>query len=160
MNPGAIPVKWKGTADEFGAALAAGDFDCDGYTDLAIGVPNSSLGGRGNAGAVQVIYGSSVGLAAARNQHWSQLGGWVDKEGDDTGLHSGDIYGGPEDNDRFGGALTAGDSNGDGYTDLAIGVYKEDITAVVDAGAVNLLYGSVDGSTWVGNQFWDQSGGH
>jgi hypothetical protein len=91
--------------DEFGAALATGDFDQDGYTDLAIGVPNSNVGGRVNAGAVQVIYGSSAGLVAADNQHWSQRGGWVDNEGDGTGVYTGDIYGGPEDDDRFGAAL-------------------------------------------------------
>ena len=36
----------------------------DGYDDLAIGVPGESVGDKGNAGAVNVVYGSSEGLTA------------------------------------------------------------------------------------------------
>lgn len=112
--------------------------------------------GAFNAGAVQIIYGSVDGLAAANNQFWSQSRGWVDPEGDGSGVFLGDIYGGLEDNDRFGSSLAVGKFNGDDYADLAIGVYNEAIGNIGGAGAVNVLYGSATGLTWVDNQFLSQ----
>lgn len=141
----------------FGSVLATGDFDDDGYSDLALGVKFSHVGGQSSAGAVQVIYGSETGLAAAGNQVWTQGGGLIDDAGDGSGVFLGDIYGGPEEGDEFGTSLTAGDFNGDGYADLAIGVPEESIGNIERAGAVNVLFGSETGLTWVGNQFLSQS---
>jgi hypothetical protein len=143
--------------DHFGKNIATGDFNNDGYTDLVIGIHNSMATGAFNAGAAQIIYGSADGLAAANNQFWSQSGGWIDPEGDGSGIFLGDIYGGPEDDDRFGTALAVGNFNGDDYADLAIGVSGEGIGNINGAGAVNVLYGSVDGLTWVDNQFLSQN---
>ena len=58
-------------------------------------------------------------------------------------------------------SLAAGDFNGDGFSDLAIGSDSEDVPAflggtVVDAGAINVLYGSPAGLTANGNQFFSQ----
>ncbi len=63
--------------DQFGSSLATGDFDGDGFDDLAIGVPAESLGEAPDpivpgAGAVAVLYGSASGLTAVGNQLWSQ----------------------------------------------------------------------------------------
>lgn len=41
--------------DKFGSALATGDFNKDGNSDLAIGVPLESVGVRTKAGAADVI---------------------------------------------------------------------------------------------------------
>jgi len=53
------------------------------------------------------------------------------------------------DGDRFGTALAAGDFNGDGKKDLAIGAPFDDIetngVARADAGEVDVVYGSSDG---------------
>src|SRR5688500_14741250 len=40
---------------------ARADFNADGFADLAVGVPNESVGAVESAGAVQVIYGSTAG---------------------------------------------------------------------------------------------------
>jgi hypothetical protein len=44
----------------FGAALAAGDLDRDGFADLAVGAPG--------AGAVQLLFGAGRGLVVARSR--------------------------------------------------------------------------------------------
>lgn len=59
--------------EHFGAALAVGDFNGDGRDDLAVGVPDEDVGAAGNAGAVNVLYGSSSGgLTSTLNQFWHQ----------------------------------------------------------------------------------------
>ncbi len=49
-----------GADDQFGSALAIGDFNDDGADDVAIGVPDESPGG-----AVRVMYGSTDGLTGS-----------------------------------------------------------------------------------------------
>ena len=63
---------------------------------------------------------------------------------------------GAEAGDVFKDSLACGDFDGDGFDDLAIGVPGEDIGAVVDAGAVNVLYGSGSRLTASGDQLWHQ----
>ena len=48
--------------DQFGRAVAGGDFDRDGYADLAIGVPGEDDGSRRDAGTVIILSGSDNGL--------------------------------------------------------------------------------------------------
>ena len=132
--------------DKFGKALAVGDFDGDGTYDLAVGAPDEAIGIIERAGAVNVIYGAaSGGLDETGNQFWNQ---------DIAG-----VEGDAEETDRFGSALAAGDFDGDGYDDLAIGVPDEDIGTVVDAGCVQVMYGTASGLTAVGDEIWDQGGG-
>jgi hypothetical protein len=111
--------KW----DSFGAALATGDFDADGRDDLAIGVPGEGLTANQRAmdygdGAVHVVYGTRDGLRGARSEMWTQ------------NLLKGE----PRYYDRFGAALAAGDFNGDGDDELAVGVPGEKAVQVL-AGA-------------------------
>ena len=128
--------------DLFGRALTVGDFDGDTFSDLAIGVPGDPVSGVSEAGAVQVVYGSADGLTATKNQLWHQ--------------NQPDVTSDPEPEDHFGSALAAGDLNGDGYADLAVGVPDEDVESVVDGGAVNVLYGSPDGLIATGDPAWNQ----
>lgn len=139
--PGILPGDLE-AFDYFGTSLAAGDFDRDGYDDLAVGVPFEDLGEHQGAGLVQVLRGSRSGLTNAGNQMWGQ---------DTPG-----IVDSAEDADFFGLALAAGDFNGDAATDLAIAVPQEDLT-VIDAGLVHVLYGSVGaGLSADGSQAWAQ----
>lgn len=132
--------------DRFGTALAIGDFNCDGFADLAVGVPDENLGsGAPDAGAVNVLYGSRNGLTATGNQEWDQGRSGVDGE--------------PTDGDRFGAALAAGDYNGDGCSDLAVGAPGESVSGFDGAGAVNVLYGSRSGLSATGDQLWHQDAG-
>jgi disulfide bond formation protein DsbB len=58
--------------DIFGTSLGIGDFDGDGYADVAVGVNSEDVGKNENAGAVNVLYGSSLGLTSKNNQMWHQ----------------------------------------------------------------------------------------
>jgi hypothetical protein len=146
---------WQGAAgvvgtaedsDQFGSALAAEDFDNDGFADLAVGVPFEDIGGVADAGAVNVLYGSAGGLTGNGSQLFRQ--------------GAGGLAGAPEVRDQFGLALAAGDFNNNGPADLAIGALFEDIGGVPSAGAVNVLYGSAGGLTGTGSQlFWQGAPG-
>ena len=73
-----------GTGDRFGQALAAADFDHDGFSDLAVGIPYRDvvavdLSIRPRAGAVLVLYGSVGGLVEAQAQYWRQGAGGVER---------------------------------------------------------------------------------
>src|SRR2546429_4761819 len=46
------------TGDQFGFAAAVGDFNADGFSDLAVGVPFESIGSTASAEAVAILYGS------------------------------------------------------------------------------------------------------
>ncbi len=120
--------------DNFGASLTTGDFDADGYGDLAIGVPGQSS----HSGAVHMFYGGPTGLSSLRNRVFMQ-----------GSLGIADLA---EPDDAFGSQVAAGDFNSDGYDDLAIGVPGENSTA----GAVHIVYGRTAGLDAPGNQFIHQ----
>jgi hypothetical protein len=61
-----------------------------------------------------------------------------------------------EPGDQFGGALAAGGFNNDDFAELAVGVPAENVGAVQDAGAVNVLFGSAGGLTGAGSQLFTQ----
>jgi hypothetical protein len=130
--------------DQFGSALAVGDFDGNGYDDLAVGVPYEDIAGAGNdAGVVHVFYGGMGGLSSSQ---------FVDE---------GSVPGGDaEGDDRFGAALAAGDFDGDGYDDLAVGALGEDIEVSGadrnDGGRIHLLYGTASGLAASGSHSIDE----
>lgn len=128
--------------DSFGAALATGDFNADGFADLAIGVPGEGLGTKDNAGIVTVLYGSLIGLLASGSQVWHH---------DTAG-----VKGKADAEDQFGSSITAGDFNADGIDDLAVGIPGDTVNTKLSAGSVTILRGSPAGLTDLGDQLWSQ----
>src|SRR2546423_13962095 len=54
-------------------------------------------------------------------------------------------------------ARARADFNGDGFSDMAVGVSAETLGGQDRAGAVNVIYGSATGLAPAGNQFWTQA---
>jgi hypothetical protein len=61
-----------------------------------------------------------------------------------------------ESEDRFGAALLAANLNGESHADLAVGVTGESVGQASRAGAVQVIYGSTNGLSATGDQFWTQ----
>jgi hypothetical protein len=90
--------------------LRAGNFDGDGQDVLSVGIPSKDIKGIPNAGAVNILKGSTNGLTAENSQIWSE-----DQPG---------VKGESEETDYFGYRLATGDFNGDAQDELAVGVYE------------------------------------
>ena len=131
-----------GNDDQFAAAMAWGDFNNDGFDDLAIGAHGDNVDGVSRAGVVNVLYGSASGLVSTSDQLWHQ--------------NIGGIANAAAANDHFGYALAAGDFDGDGFDDLAVGVPGERAAGALAAGAVHIIYGSASGLSSAGDRFFTQ----
>lgn len=112
----------------FGASMAVGDYNEDGFQDLAAGVPGASAGGSAHAGQVLVFWGANNPLTTF------------------TAIHQGspEVSSEAELNDFFGHALETGDFNCDGVDDLAVGAPFENYDHVEDAGYAYVFYGEAN----------------
>ncbi len=131
--------------DKFGYSLCTGNFNGDGYDDLAVGVPYEDVGSSDDAGVVNVFFGATHGLLTS-----SDVANWERVKQEDAGVSS-------EDDDLFGWSLAAGDFNGDSYDDLAVGVPEEDIEddGYDDTGIVIVFYGKA-GGFFSGGIIWER----
>ncbi len=136
-----------GAGDQFGKALAAGNFNGDKYTDLAVGVPFYAVSGHNSAGSVIVLPGgvlpdgSGAGLTSGGSTIWNQA--------------TPGIGGTPEDNDSFGYALTVLRTRSASRDDLLVGVVSEAVGSIVAAGAAEFIPSSANGLTATDSELWD-----
>ena len=126
-----------GAGDWFGHSVTSGDFNGDGFDDVAVGAPGDDDAGASWAGSVTVLYGSESGVSGTGSAFVHQ---GIDGVLDD-----------PEAGDELGWAVAAADVNGDGYADLAATAPGESIGTVPDAGITHLLFGSATGVVIDGN---------
>jgi hypothetical protein len=131
-------------ADHFGQFLASGDFDGDGSEDLAVTSRDESVGKIADAGAVNVIYGSSTeGLDASGDELFHQDRSGIEEDA--------------ETSDGFGFSLAAWNFGNGDEDDLAVGAVGESLGSVEFAGLVHVIYGdSASGLTSSGSQLWTQ----
>ncbi|MEW5987057.1 MAG: integrin alpha [Chloroflexota bacterium] len=123
---------WTAESDQagsvFGSAVGtAGDVNDDGYSDVIIGAHEYDNGQSGE-GRVFVYYGEANGLA--------QTPGWT-AESDQLGAHFGLSVG------------TAGDVNGDGYSDVIVGAPYGG--GGMSPGQAYVYYGSASGLSSAAN---------
>ncbi|MBL0055239.1 MAG: FG-GAP repeat protein [Chitinophagaceae bacterium] len=110
----------------FGYSVAlAGDVNADGYSDVIIGAHQFDDGANTVEGRAFVYHGSATGLSATPNSTLD--------DADQAGA-------------QFGFSVSsAGDVNGDGYSDVAIGAPYYDDGANADEGRAFVYHGSAAG---------------
>ncbi|MET9900353.1 FG-GAP and VCBS repeat-containing protein [Streptomyces sp. NPDC006446] len=113
-------------------ARTAGDFNADGYADLAVGVPDGTVDGKAKAGYVNIVWGGPKGIGAHGSIRVSQA--------------TPEVPGTPETGDRFGASVALVDTSGDGVAELLVGAPGEDVTGRgTDAGSVVAVGGARGG---------------
>ncbi|MDB4928362.1 MAG: type sorting protein [Myxococcaceae bacterium] len=114
-----------------GSVAGVGDVDGDGYADIAIGASEASPGGHTGVGSVGLYRGSPTGTVAAPSP-----------------LLEGGARG-----ERFGYSVSsAGDVDGDGYSDVVVGAVFGDPGSIEHAGLVRVFRGGAAGLATVAAQ--------
>lgn len=123
----------------FGAAVATGDFDGDGATELAVGSANGATGGT-----IQTVKRTPDGFTGS----------------EPIGPDSAGMPGQADRFCAFGFVLASGDVHGDGRDDLAVGDptfgCHDEPEVEFGKGSVVLLAGSENGLTTSNSQLWTQ----
>ena len=135
-GPSAAPawtVEANNVNGHFGRSIStAGDVNGDGYSDVIVGADSYQFGPT-NEGRAFVYLGSASGLALAYS--WEATG--------------------TQDACQFGAAVaTAGDVNGDGYSDVLVGAPFQDVLDRSDFGKAFLWLGSASGPLSFSSPAW------
>lgn len=119
--------------DILGDTLSVGDFNRDGFDDLAVGIPHRQLQGKRDTGEVAVLFGSPERFP---DQLYPSA-----PDVDPSVLIS--YVRGPDANDNFSYSMEARDYDGDGFDDLFPNAMRGDgaDNDVPDAGEVYLVSG-------------------
>ncbi len=121
--------------DQYGSSVsAAGDVNGDGFADVIVGAENAPNNSK--AGAAYVFHGSASGLAIDKS--WTF-------ESDLTNA----FLGGES------GVSTAGDVNGDGYSDVVVGASRYEFGGGADQGRAWVFHGGPGGLSPVPAWFRD-----
>jgi len=126
-TPPDIHVLGRAAGDHLGQGGVLADLDGDGVRDIIVAASDATPLSRTGAGMAFLFRGGKFGgkttidLSTA-NADWEILGA---ASPDHTGLD----------------AVAAGDFNGDGYPDLALGTPSADFPSRLGAGGVRILYG-------------------
>ena len=111
------------------ASVAACDFDGDGFTDVAVGLPSRPTPSGTVTGGVATYRGTSSGLASRVTITQGTPG----------------IPGVSEAGDEWGASVACGRVGSDPYADLVVGAPGEDLDDLDDAGAAVLIRGGSGG---------------
>jgi hypothetical protein len=130
--------------DRHGTALAAGDYNGDGFDDLAVGASGEDL--HYSASGTQIVDTGWVHL------YYGGPGGFSKKMRD---FATTTTFKSPQSGERFGSSLALADFDADGFADLAIGAPARSCGGLAKAGEVFVAYGSSSGGR--GYQRWTQN---
>lgn len=120
--------------DRFGFSLsAAGDVNCDGVADLLVGAPQSSTNATADGGVARTGYARVLLGTRNRASFGAPALTWT--------------YRGSNPGSQFGYAVAGiGDLDGKGCADIAVGAPFDDPGSVIDAGTVQVYWGSGPGN--------------
>ncbi|WP_149831079.1 FG-GAP and VCBS repeat-containing protein [Streptomyces tailanensis] len=136
MKPGKVTTLNSSSPDYNPQGVIA-DFNKDGYGELAV----SDVPYNKSAGSVVVLRGGKSGPTT--KYRLTQA--------------TSDVATAASKGDGFGMDLSAGDTNRDGYPDLAVGASGEKVGSATDAGGVHILRGGKKGLTGTGSQWFTRA---
>ncbi len=137
-SDGFVVYNTRASFSSFGKAFAGGDFNGDGYADLAVSDPifdTTDNGTQNYDGACYLFFGRPGGLLSTTTDYLSTLHG-------NTGDRGFVVFGRQTDK-RLGVDINLIDLNGDGYDDLVMGSYADSFTGVrPNSGEIYVIFGT------------------